>query len=47
MSDPRNPASLDHNLETVLQAPRRFAHLHQHTQYSLLDGAARIKDLLK
>ncbi|WP_246580802.1 DNA polymerase III subunit alpha [Deinococcus aestuarii] len=28
-------------------APRRFAHLHQHTQYSLLDGAAKLKDLLK
>ncbi|MBB6100116.1 DNA polymerase-3 subunit alpha [Deinobacterium chartae] len=27
--------------------PRKFAHLHQHTQYSLLDGAAKIKDLLK
>ncbi|MFO7547154.1 MAG: DNA polymerase III subunit alpha, partial [Trueperaceae bacterium] len=27
-------------------APRRFAHLHQHTAYSLLDGAARIKDLI-
>jgi DNA polymerase-3 subunit alpha len=25
----------------------RFSHLHQHTQYSLLDGAAKIKDLLK
>ncbi len=24
----------------------RFAHLHQHTAYSLLDGAARIKDLV-
>lgn len=24
----------------------KFAHLHQHTQFSLLDGAARIKDLL-
>jgi DNA polymerase III subunit alpha len=24
----------------------RFAHLHQHTAYSLLDGAARIKDLI-
>ena len=46
MSDPSNPASLDHNLEAALK-PRRFAHLHQHTQYSLLDGAARIKDLLK
>lgn len=26
--------------------PARFAHLHQHTAYSLLDGAARIKDLV-
>jgi DNA polymerase III subunit alpha len=26
--------------------PQRFAHLHQHTAYSLLDGAARIKDLV-
>ncbi len=25
----------------------KFAHLHQHTQYSLLDGAAKLKDLLK
>lgn len=24
----------------------RFCHLHVHTQYSLLDGAARIKDLM-
>ncbi|MCX7601261.1 MAG: DNA polymerase III subunit alpha [Meiothermus sp.] len=24
----------------------KFAHLHQHTQFSLLDGAARLKDLL-
>ncbi len=29
------------------KAPTRFAHLHQHTAYSLLDGAARIKDLIK
>ena len=28
-------------------APKKFAHLHQHTQYSLLDGAAKLKDLLK
>ncbi|MFO7692352.1 MAG: PHP domain-containing protein, partial [Vicinamibacterales bacterium] len=27
--------------------PQRFAHLHQHTAYSLLDGAARIKDLVE
>ncbi len=26
--------------------PIKFAHLHQHTAYSLLDGAARIKDLI-
>ena len=26
--------------------PTKFAHLHQHTAYSLLDGAARIKDLI-
>ena len=26
---------------------KKFAHLHQHTQYSLLDGAAKLKDLLK
>ncbi len=29
-----------------MTAPARFAHLHQHTAYSLLDGAARIKDLI-
>ena len=28
------------------EAPRTFAHLHQHTAYSLLDGAARISDLI-
>ncbi|WP_034386540.1 DNA polymerase III subunit alpha [Deinococcus sp. YIM 77859] len=27
--------------------PKKFAHLHQHTQYSLLDGAAKLGDLLK
>jgi DNA polymerase III subunit alpha len=47
MSDSSNPADLHHNLEASLKTPKRFAHLHQHTQYSLLDGAARIKDLLK
>jgi DNA polymerase-3 subunit alpha len=25
----------------------KFAHLHQHTQFSLLDGAAKLQDLLK
>ena len=24
-----------------------FAHLHMHTEYSLLDGACRIKDLVR
>lgn len=28
-------------------APIAFAHLHQHTAYSLLDGAARIHDLIR
>ncbi|MGQ9735780.1 MAG: DNA polymerase III subunit alpha [Thermaceae bacterium] len=27
--------------------PLKFAHLHQHTQFSLLDGAARLDDLLQ
>jgi DNA polymerase-3 subunit alpha len=30
-----------------MSASPRFAHLHQHTAYSLLDGAARIKDLIR
>ena len=48
MSDQANPASLEHNIEASLSsASRKFAHLHQHTQFSLLDGAARVKDLLK
>ncbi|HEU4742532.1 MAG TPA: DNA polymerase III subunit alpha [Meiothermus sp.] len=39
--DPANPTHRD-------DCPScKFAHLHQHTQFSLLDGAARIKDLLK
>ena len=29
------------------KSPLKFAHLHQHTAYSLLDGAARIKDLIR
>jgi DNA polymerase-3 subunit alpha len=29
----------------VSQAP--YAHLHVHTEYSMLDGAARLKDLFK
>ncbi len=30
-----------------MSATPRFAHLHQHTDYSLLDGAARIKDMMR
>ncbi|MFZ5992265.1 MAG: DNA polymerase III subunit alpha [Deinococcota bacterium] len=41
LHDPANPTHRD-------DCPScQFAHLHQHTQFSLLDGAARIKDLLK
>jgi DNA polymerase III subunit alpha len=29
------------------QYPQSFVHLHLHTQYSLLDGAIRVKDLMK
>ena len=28
-------------------ADSSFVHLHLHTQYSLLDGAVRIKELMK
>lgn len=47
MADASNPATLEHNIDASLKTPRKFAHLHQHTQFSLLDGAARVKDLLK
>ena len=43
-------AAPDHHIHTPdgsCCAPKKFAHLHQHTQYSLLDGAAKLKDLLK
>ncbi|MCL2240671.1 MAG: DNA polymerase III subunit alpha, partial [Defluviitaleaceae bacterium] len=30
-----------------MTSPRPFAHLHVHTEYSLLDGSAKIKDLVK
>ena len=36
------------NLETIVSQPggsQPFAHLHVHTEYSLLDGACRVKDL--
>ena len=48
MSDASNPATLEHNVDASLQIPlRKFAHLHQHTQFSFPDGAAQVKDLLK
>jgi DNA polymerase-3 subunit alpha len=31
---------------TTINSPTAFAHLHIHTQYSLLDGAIRIDALL-
>ena len=33
--------------EAAAPADSSFVHLHLHTQYSLLDGAVRIKDLMK
>ncbi|MBU4333509.1 MAG: PHP domain-containing protein, partial [Candidatus Omnitrophica bacterium] len=27
--------------------PSEFVHLHNHTQYSLLDGACRVKDIVQ
>ncbi|MDQ3460720.1 MAG: DNA polymerase III subunit alpha [Deinococcota bacterium] len=41
-----SPAETSNN-ELGKTAPKRFAHLHQHTAYSLLDGAARISDLMR
>jgi DNA polymerase-3 subunit alpha len=35
-----------HGADCACSQPVKFAHLHQHTAYSLLDGAARIKDLM-
>ncbi|WP_110888782.1 DNA polymerase III subunit alpha [Deinococcus yavapaiensis] len=46
MSSPA-PDHLVHLPDGSCCAPKKFAHLHQHTQYSLLDGAAKLKDLLK
>ncbi len=31
---------------TSWQDHQPFAHLHVHTEYSMLDGAARLKDLM-
>jgi DNA polymerase III subunit alpha len=34
-------------MSIITEHPDSFVHLHLHTQYSLLDGAIRIKDLVK
>ncbi|GHG31191.1 DNA polymerase III subunit alpha [Deinococcus indicus] len=48
MTAPADPATPHIHLpDGSCCKPKRFAHLHQHTQYSLLDGAAKLKDLLK
>ncbi|KQR36194.1 DNA polymerase III subunit alpha [Deinococcus sp. Leaf326] len=44
---PTHPGGHIHLPDGSCCKPKRFAHLHQHTQYSLLDGAAKLKDLLK
>ena len=38
----KSPNSLNHQ---ITKSPIFFAHLHLHTEYSLLDGAIRLKDL--
>ncbi|WP_155298832.1 DNA polymerase III subunit alpha [Deinococcus kurensis] len=48
MTAPADPATPHiHVPDGSCCTPKKFAHLHQHTQYSLLDGAAKLKDLLK
>ncbi|MEF2280111.1 DNA polymerase III subunit alpha [Deinococcus sp. YIM 134068] len=47
MTAAETPAPHIHLPDGSCCGPRKFAHLHQHTQYSLLDGAAKLKDLLK
>ncbi|ADV66133.1 DNA polymerase III subunit alpha [Deinococcus maricopensis] len=47
MTVPADAAPHIHLPDGSCCTPKRFAHLHQHTQYSLLDGAAKLKDLLK
>ncbi|MDH4120157.1 MAG: DNA polymerase III subunit alpha [Deltaproteobacteria bacterium] len=41
--NPPAPGSLPQG--SAAQGPKPFAHLHLHTQYSILDGAIRIKEL--
>src|SRR3989440_11934817 len=33
-------------IQTMQHAPKSFVHLHNHTEFSLLDGASRIKALV-
>jgi DNA polymerase-3 subunit alpha len=40
--DPDTPREDPHPLAT-----RSFTHLHTHTEFSMLDGAARVKDLVQ
>ncbi|MCY4524436.1 MAG: PHP domain-containing protein, partial [Halobacteriovoraceae bacterium] len=42
------PATVSYDRSMLLQSHKdSFVHLHLHTQYSLLDGAIRVKDLVK
>ena len=34
-------------LSAIPRMAAEFAHLHVHTQYSMLDGAVKVKDLVK
>jgi DNA polymerase-3 subunit alpha len=38
---------MTHGTEVFAVAGESFVHLHTHTEYSMLDGAARVKDLFK
>ena len=38
---------MENNLEEKINNNEKFVHLHLHTEYSLLDGAARIKKVVK
>ena len=41
----KNQTINSHSVEGSLRAPSQFVHLHCHSEYSLLDGASRLKDL--
>ena len=40
------PAKQPENSE-LIDPSKQFVHLHVHTEYSMLDGAARVKELVK